>query len=438
MSAQVSPAEVAVKRAGSHSHTIKQLFNDIMESGQSADRVLAAYFKLNRKHGSKDRKLIRETLFALFRWWGWARKLPLEGDALWHGQLALCAALEQHLWEDIRAAWAMEAGWQQLALPGFDTPSATALQLSQLLAPVQFHAADLVPDWFWPLLPPLDDAEREALLTSLCKRPPIWARAQGMARDQAVSDLRALGIEASAAPYFSDALSLGSKSINLNEITLYTAGKLEIQDLSSQVIGQVCDPKPGESWWDACAGAGGKSLQLSSLMANRATSANAGQIVASDIRALALEELGKRARRAGFANISVARWRSDALPVDAGSFDGVLVDAPCSCTGTWRRNPDMRWLDSATAVTDKPELQLDILRRASAAVRKGGVLVYATCSLAEAENRAVAEAFLAAHPEFVPEEFTHPFSGERCTMATVWPQQANSDGMFVARFRRLD
>jgi len=124
------------------------------------------------------------------------------------------------------------------------------------------------------------------------------------------------------------------------------------------------------------------------------------------------------------------------LPVDANAFDGVLVDAPCSCTGTWRRNPDMRWLDDASAITDKPMLQLAILRRSAAAVKSGGKLVYATCSLSPSENEQIVKDFLSVTSEFELEPVIHPFTGEQFDMLTIWPQQADSDGMFVAKMRR--
>ena len=158
-----------------------------------------------------------------------------------------------------------------------------------------------------------------------------------------------------------------------------------------------------------------------------------GSIISSDIRRKPLEELTKRAKRAGFSGINVAPWKSEALPVDANTFDGVLVDAPCSCTGTWRRNPDMRWLDDVNVVTDKHALQLDILTRSAKAVKAQGQLVYATCSLSPVENEQVVNAFLNANPEFELRTLTHPFKGTQVEMLTIWPQDANSDGMFVAK-----
>lgn len=414
-------------RALSYARTLHQLMTDIEQGKLPADKMLANYFREHKKHGSKDRRLLRETLFALFRWWGWLRKLPeAQTQQPWLAMLAAAAVLENHPWQDIIQAWAALAGVDIKV----DTDARPLNKIQACFPAIGFDSRVLLPDWFWQFA---DNTHAERLADSLSQRPPIWARVQGISRDALVSELLAQGIPAVASEVFDDALSLGHKSINLNDVAAYRNGKLEIQDLASQVIGQVCAPEPGEQWWDTCAGAGGKSLQLSALSQARG---KAISLTASDIRPQALEELQKRAKRAGLRNIQVAQWRSDELPVAQAAFDGVLVDAPCSCTGTWRRNPDMRWLDDASAITDKPALQLDILTRSSQAVKVGGVLVYATCSLVQAENGDVVNAFLAANPEFEAIDSVHPFTGETQQQITVWPFEADSDGMFVARMVR--
>ncbi|MBV7317336.1 RsmB/NOP family class I SAM-dependent RNA methyltransferase [Shewanella sp. NIFS-20-20] len=439
----IIPAQInhSHKRAYSYATTISHLFATINDTKQPADRVIGQYFRDHKKHGSKDRRIIRETLFGLFRWWGWLAQLsaadiigkdqPLTPQ--WFRQLSGCALLEQHGWQDIIDAW-HELGElpQWPALDGVEIQQKSQ-QLQQHFPELNFSLDLLLPSWFWQVTTPRAD-QQLALIAAMSSRPPIWARAQGLPVSAIVTELQALDIDAKPSPYFSDALSLGHKSINFNQVSLYQNGKIEIQDLASQVIGQICAPSPNDTWWDACSGAGGKSLQLRALM--QAQGHGRGHIVASDIRQHALDELLKRAKRAGYTQITLARWRSEALPVEAQAFDGVLVDAPCSCTGTWRRNPDMRWLDATDVVEQKPALQLDILSRSSHAVKPGGVLVYATCSLANAENEQVVNAFLAAHPEFSPETIIHPFTGESTTMLTVWPYEADSDGMFVCRMRR--
>ncbi|WP_052074425.1 RsmB/NOP family class I SAM-dependent RNA methyltransferase [Shewanella mangrovi] len=423
------------KRAFSYTSTIIALFEEVMATKKNADRVIADYFRANKKHGAKDRRIIRESLFGLFRWWGWLQRLPKMANdiqPLRLQQLYITATLEQHPWQEIADAWAQLA---QVATHSADIEDVVSActWLNAQFPTLDFTLEQLVPDWLWPLLPE-DFNQRQVFITALCQRPPIWARTQHTNRDAAISELRELDIDAKAGP-FADSLSLGNKSINLQQVGLYRDGKLEIQDLASQVIGQICQPQPNQTWWDACCGAGGKSLQLASLMAQ--AGADNSTIVASDIRPAAMNELAKRAQRAGFSNISLKRWQDETLPVPAASFDGVLVDAPCSCTGTWRRNPDQRWLDNADIVHQSATLQLSILSRAAAAVKADGTLVYATCSVTDIENRQVVEQFLTAHPEFELLTLTHPFSGHQTKFLTIWPFEANSDGMFVAKMRRL-
>lgn len=431
----------AQKRALSYASTIKQLFDEIQSSKMPADRILANYFREHKKHGSKDRKIIRESLFSLFRWCGWFKQLgEPQSSAVFFANLSASALLEAHAWQDIASAWhelsQSTVDYQQAQLLSVETLNDKLALMRQLFPAIEFKAQDLLPDWFWQVCP-LDAAQQMQFIAAMSSRPPIWGRAQGITSQEAVTQLQALGIEASCGHYFSDAINLGNKSMNLNEITLYKDGKIEIQDLASQVIGQICAPAADAHWWDTCSGAGGKTLQLRSLMLAKAAAPHStGSIVSSDIRANALEELSKRAQRAQFDGISIARWKNDALPVPADHFDGVLVDAPCSCTGTWRRNPDMRWLDGIEAVTGKAALQLDILSRSSKAVKAGGVLVYATCSLSPIENQDVVTAFLQQHPEFTLTPIHHPFTGEQTEMLTVWPFEANSDGMFVAKMQR--
>ena len=431
----------AQKRSLSYANTILQLFTEVMEKKQPADRVVGEYFRLNKKHGSKDRRVIRESLFALFRWWGWLNKFSSQlttktKPAAWFTMLTVNARLESHSWEPFIAAWSGFADNEHPLTVNDDLPlvsvSAKCDWIASQFPAISFTTDELVPEWFWQTCPIDNLEQRLEMVEALSSRPPIWARVQNIETGEAIEKLAKLDIVATASEFFSDSLNLGHKSINLNGLSLYREGELEIQDLGSQVVGQICAPNADDNWWDTCSGAGGKSLQLRSLMLAQNTQAK-GTIVASDVRRKPLEELAKRAKRAGFNGISASAWKSDELPVPHKHFDGVLVDAPCSCTGTWRRNPDMRWIDVVDSVNDKPALQLDILSRSSQAVKVGGTLVYATCSLSPLENEAVVNAFLAKHADFTLEVTIHPFTGEKATMHTVQPYQADTDGMFVAR-----
>ena len=149
-------------------------------------------------------------------------------------------------------------------------------------------------------------------------------------------------------------------------------------------------PKPGERWFDPCAGAGGKTLHIAQLMMRK------GTVVAGDIREEKLNDLRLRARRAGFPNIT-AKAHNGGVWKGKHLFDGILVDAPCSCSGVWRRNPGAQWKLTPEDLDDLSATQLKILENYAAALRTGGVMVYATCSLFDRENSAVVKEFLARH-----------------------------------------
>ena len=184
----------------------------------------------------------------------------------------------------------------------------------------------------------------------------------------------------------------------------FRTGHFEVQDLASQCVGLVCAPKPGERWLDACAGGGGKTLELAEMMKRR------GTVIAGDVREGILHELKLRARRAGFPNISTLH-HDGRVPRGFHPCDGVLVDAPCSGSGVWRRNPGSAWKFRLDELAEYARRQYDILSRFSAAVKSGGVLVYATCSLFAAENEEVVRRFLTAHPDFALESGVHPLTG---------------------------
>jgi 16S rRNA (cytosine967-C5)-methyltransferase len=244
--------------------------------------------------------------------------------------------------------------------------------------------------------------------------------------------LRSYGLEAASHPFLESAIKIQGVKVNLHTLKEFNQGLFEIQDLSSQCIGLACAPKPGEMWWDACAGGGGKSLQLADLMNRK------GSVRATDTRAYKLEDLKKRAARAAFPNIRTAPWDGTAPdPKRRATFDGVLVDSPCSSSGRWRRNPDARWIASKAWVDELSEIQMKILSAASAAVKPGGVLVYATCSMFQREDADNAARFLSKHPEFSLESFPNPLNGEMTdgSLLTL-PWDGDCDASFVARFRK--
>ncbi len=208
-------------------------------------------------------------------------------------------------------------------------------------------------------------------------------------------------------------------------------GGFEFQDLASQCIGLVCQAKENEKWWDVCAGSGGKSLLLADEMQNK------GKIMATDIRKKILEQFKKRIKRTQYTNIKIKDLGDVCFSQEL--FDGVLVDAPCSCTGIWRRNPDLRWTSNADICKKSTQNQLEILRMASMKVKEKGILIYATCSLSQQENEEIISNFLKQNKSFQLESFINPLTGEQTKgMLRINFQPFDNDGMFVARLVRVD
>ncbi len=218
----------------------------------------------------------------------------------------------------------------------------------------------------------------------------------------------------------------------------FQAGSYEIQDLASQLVGQLCAARPGETWWDACAGEGGKTLHLADLMGNR------GVVWATDRAGWRLQRLRVRAGRAGLFNIRWAEWDGQATQPGGIRFDGVLVDAPCSGLGTWQRNPHSRWATTPEDVTELAALQIRLLRSAAAGVKVGGRIVYSVCTLTHEETVAVSDAFEAAMPGFEPLPIpdTHRRGPGALSEARaknrlwIWPQDWGGNAMYVAAWTR--
>ena len=418
----------------------EKVLRGVFTSPYPADRLLAAYFRANRACGSHDRALISRGVFALLRFWGWCRRfLPDEklrriesgGHALDDEQLAGLVA--GALWIDGEEKAFAAAAFRLLGLeaPEFasDPAGRAAAAAAVFGAAHEFCMTELVPERLLEALP--EDFAREKFLAALIRRPPLWLRIQsGDGGARLFAELDALKVKYTCHDTVPGAAAIPDARLNLLSLQSFLAGDFEIQDLGSQCIGLIAAPAPGQRWLDACAGAGGKTLQLASLMKRR------GVVTAGDIRSGALDELRRRARRAGFPNIQTRPhaghfWRG------GHAYDGVLIDAPCSGSGVWRRNPGGPWRFDPAAVAGFAARQRKILDSFADAVKPGGVLVYATCSIFPAENEEVIEAFLAAHRDFVPDGFVDPLSGERMLGSTRidW-RSGDCDGFFAARCRR--
>jgi 16S rRNA (cytosine967-C5)-methyltransferase len=402
-----------------------------------ADRAIAWALRNRRDLAAPDLRFIARSVMALFRWHGWVRSLELP---TLEERLLLSWLLDAPTVHPVCRVWGRSIGRDASRLvamgdaPGW-TSRAEGLKRWVEGRPVNADPWRLVPSWVREHLPLPPGAgspksKRLELLSSLQSRPALWIRAQGADEQSVWKELRALGLKPWVHRRMTGAALLETEA-DLYHTDAFRRGLLEIQDLASQAVGFVCDPDPGERWWDACAGAGGKAIHLASLMRGK------GLVVATDSHTARLQETARRARRSPYRNLTTKPWNGKHTAGKPHSFDGVLVDAPCSAIGTWRRNPDARWTLEPDAIPRLAAIQLELLQAASAGVKNGGTLVYSVCTLTLAETTGVIESFLEAEPTFRLDPFSDPLTGEptRGTLRT-WPHQSNSDAMFIARMVR--
>jgi 16S rRNA (cytosine967-C5)-methyltransferase len=260
-------------------------------------------------------------------------------------------------------------------------------------------------------------------------------------RDAALAELTEAGLAAEPTPLAPAGIRLKGKPA-LNQLPLFVNGLVEVQDEGSQLLCHLVAPKRGEMVVDFCAGAGGKTLALGALM--RST----GRLYAFDVSEKRLANLKPRLARSGLSNVHPVLIDSEhdaKIKRLAGKIDRVLVDAPCSGLGTLRRNPDLKWRQTPQSVLELTAKQRSILDSAARLVKPGGRVVYATCSVLEAENEAIVRDFLAAHPDFelVPvsqvlaeQKIAVPELAEDAQMLALYPHLHQTDGFFAAVLQR--
>lgn len=306
-----------------------------------------------------------------------------------------------------------------------------ALQFDRMYRekPESFPDSELrraVPEWV-----PDSVAVTPAWLRELQREPALWLRARPGRGAQLAAELHDCQPAAAAGP-FADALQyLGAE--DLFRTPQFHAGRFELQDLNSQVVGFLCAPRPGETWWDTCAGEGGKTLHLCDLMGNK------GRVWASDRAQWRLDQLKRRAARAGVFNYRVELWNGGPKLPTKTKFDGILVDAPCSGVGTWQRNPHARWTTQPADIAELAALQKRLLAHAIPSLKPGGRLIYAVCTLTHAETTEVAAAVEREFPHLERLPLVNPLAadpaGPVAAPLWLWPQTTGGNGMFIAGWR---
>jgi 16S rRNA (cytosine967-C5)-methyltransferase len=256
-------------------------------------------------------------------------------------------------------------------------------------------------------------------------------------RDKVIAQLAEAPIAANPTPYAPLGLRVLKKP-QLQNLPLFKEGAIEVQDEGSQVLAQILGARRGEMVVDFCAGAGGKTLALGAQMRNT------GRLYAFDVSEKRLAKLKPRLARSGLSNVhpvAIAHERDAKIKRLAGKIDRVLVDAPCSGMGTLRRNPDVKWRQPEGAIAEMHDKQVAILDGAARLVKAGGRLVYATCSLLNEENDAVAQQFVASHPDFQLVPMSQVLAEQKIDLEMgdylkLLPHRHQTDGFFAAVFER--
>lgn len=359
--------------------------NLIFNENEYADKVVAKALKRDKRWGSRDRKFIAETIYEMVRW----KRLYNE-----------IAGTKEHytnenLWKNF-TVWAILKGYNLPDWKQFEgTPTRRIKgKFDELQKQRKFKES--IPDWLDELGEKELGVKWESEINALNEQAKVILRVNTLKTNR--SFLKKLlatdSIETEIIKSQPDALILTERK-NVFLTDAFKKGFFEVQDASSQMVAPFLDVKPGMRVIDACAGAGGKTLHLASLMQNK------GQIIALDIYGNKLKELKRRAKRDGAHNIETRHIESTKTTKKLkNTADRVLIDAPCSGLGVLKRNPDAKWKLQPEFIKEIKKTQAEILENYSKMVKIGGKLVYATCSILPSENEDQIENFLKNHPEF--------------------------------------
>ena len=423
-----------------------QLLDTIDRGRAPADDTVAEYFRRHRFAGVKDRAAISEHIYDVLRhraqldWW-LGRMAP---SLTAHGRTRLLVALM------LIRGWTPDAIKEACDGDRFRPSrlSSDEERLIDMIAGGKLPHRDQPPDvvgnypaWLGPHLAAAlgKDLARETEALNQPASLDLRVNVLKSDREKARAALARDRIDAARTKYSPLGLRVFER-IPLSTLAIFKSGGVEVQDEGSQLAALLVDARPGMRVVDFCAGAGGKTLALAASMGNR------GHLIACDVSALRLERATQRLRRAGASIVQrqpLSGQRDKWVKRHAQSFDRVLIDAPCTGTGTWRRNPDAKWRLRPEDLVELSALQADILDSAARLVKPGGRLVYVTCSLLREEDEDQVEKFVASHPDFslapVAAVWRDAIGGDcptRADMLRLTPARHGTDGFFVATMER--
>lgn len=366
-------------------YTVINALKDIFNKGEYADKVVSRALKSDKRFGSRDRKFVAETIYEMVRW----KRLYNE-----------IAGTKNHystenLWKNF-AVYAVLRGydipdWKQLQ----DVPARKIKGKFDELSKIRVFR-ESIPDWLDEIGASELKEKWEPEIHALNQQAKVILRVNTLktTKERLQKLLQEEGIETVFIKGYPDALELVERK-NVFMTDIFKKGFFEVQDASSQLVAQFLDVKPGMRVVDTCAGAGGKTLHLASLMENK------GNIIALDIYESKLKQLKIRAKRDGVHNIDMRPiTNTKVIKKLKEKADRVLIDAPCSGIGVLKRNPDSKWKLQPEFIENIKKTQAEILDKYSQIVKIGGKMVYATCSVLPSENEMQVAKFLKNHPNF--------------------------------------
>jgi 16S rRNA (cytosine967-C5)-methyltransferase len=405
----------------------EEVLREVLRFTAPADSTLSRYFKDHPRLGGRERGVIAESVYGLLRNKTIYTNFSESGSGALIRRMALLALADGVGVDALGGLSDQETEWLNRVM-AIDRDHLPLAQRTNL------------PEWLQHKIAAQLGDEGMLKFTQATNRPaPLDLRVNVLKtdREKVQAELALAPIQAELTPYSADGLRILKKP-SLQNLPLFKSGAIEVQDEGSQLLAQIVGAKRGEMVVDFCAGAGGKTLALGAAMRNT------GRLYAFDISEKRLAKLKPRLARSGLSNVHpvvIAHERDAKIKRMAGKIDRVLVDAPCSGLGTLRRNPDVKWRQLPTGIAELNAKQTAILDSAARLVKAGGRLVYATCSILQEENEAIAEHFLATHDAFELIPMSELLVEQKINLQMdrylkLSPELHETDGFFAAAFRR--
>ena len=398
---------------------VVEALTTIFIDGKYADKAIEKLFQKNKKWGSRDRAFIAEQVYEIVRWWRLLHygltentNLPESTNEAYWWKIVAINLIKQGFFE--------KNDWKEWS--NIPDKSLIINRLSDKTLPLSVRVS--IPDWLEEEGIQQFGKEWENEIVAMNNPAPLILRCNSLKTNptQLSKELSKINIAHNVVGKTTpDAIILDQRT-NVFSTELFKNGLFEVQDLASQLVAQQLQLQTGLRVIDACAGAGGKTLHISSIMQNK------GQIIALDKEEYKLNELKKRAIRAGATNIVVKPIEnSKTIKRLYDSADRLLLDVPCSGLGVLRRNPDAKWKLKPEFIENIKVVQQEIIQNYSKMLKNGGIMVYATCSIMPTENNLQVQKFLSNNPDF-----------KLLSEIKTSPQVDNMDGFYMATLKKND